>query len=118
FFLLSAAGCASGPKPMPGDVVDQVPREDPELPGVRDDQAPEIYGPAPFRRHPVVLVLGPGLARGFAFAGVIQALDEAGISIGGIVGTGMGALIGAIYLSSDSVNDFEWKVTQIKKEYF
>lgn len=45
----------------------------------------------------IVLVLGGGGARGFAHIGVLQVLKEAGIRISGIVGTSMGALIGATY---------------------
>ncbi len=45
----------------------------------------------------VVLALGGGGARGFAHIGVLQVLKEAGISIAGIVGTSMGALIGGTY---------------------
>jgi len=45
----------------------------------------------------VVLALGGGGARGLAHIGVLQALREAGIKIGGIVGTSMGALIGSTF---------------------
>ncbi len=45
----------------------------------------------------IVLALGGGGARGFAHIGVLQVLAEAGIVIDGIVGTSMGALIGATY---------------------
>lgn len=45
----------------------------------------------------IVLALGGGGARGFAHIGVLQVLEEAGIAIDGIVGTSMGALIGATY---------------------
>ena len=45
----------------------------------------------------IVLALGGGGARGFAHIGVLQALQEAGIKISGIVGTSMGALIGSTY---------------------
>ncbi len=45
----------------------------------------------------VVLALGGGGARGFAHIGVLQVFKEAGIKIWGIVGTSMGAMVGATY---------------------
>ncbi|MDR1741122.1 MAG: patatin-like phospholipase family protein [Synergistaceae bacterium] len=52
---------------------------------------------APFRAEAgVVLALSGGGTRGFAHVGVIEALDEAGVPIVGIVGTSIGSLIGAL----------------------
>ena len=51
--------------------------------------------------RPIVLVLGPGMARGFAFAGVLRALNEAKIPIGAVIGTEMGALVSALYADSN-----------------
>ncbi len=45
------------------------------------------------------LVLGGGAARGWAHVGVLRALDEAGIRPDVVVGTSIGALVGAIYAS-------------------
>ena len=64
---------------------------------------------------PVVLVLGPGAARAFVGAGVIKALEKADIEIGAIVGSEFGALIGAMYLGSKSINEFEWKLTKLSQ---
>ena len=66
----------------------------------------------------MVLVLGPGLARSLAGAGVLMALEEAKIPIAGIVGTEMGGLIAGIYVTSASSNDFEWRLLQMKKDDF
>jgi NTE family protein len=52
-------------------------------------------------RRPV-LALGGGGARGFAHLGVLQALDEAGLSPRAIVGTSMGAVAGGMYLAYGS----------------
>jgi NTE family protein len=49
-----------------------------------------------------VLALGGGGARGFAHLGVLQALDEADLSVRGIVGTSMGAVVGGMYLAYGS----------------
>jgi len=55
-----------------------------------------------WRLRPPVLALGGGGARGFAHLGVLQALDEAGLSVRGIVGTSMGAVVGGMYLALGS----------------
>jgi NTE family protein len=46
-----------------------------------------------------VLALGGGGARGFAHLGVLQVLDEVGLPVRAIVGTSMGAVVGAMYLA-------------------
>jgi predicted acylesterase/phospholipase RssA len=51
---------------------------------------------------PVALVLSGGGAKGLAHIGVIRALDSAGVRPDLIVGTSMGALIGALYASGHS----------------
>ena len=55
-----------------------------------------------WRLRPPVLALGGGGARGFAHLGVLQALDDAGLSVRGIVGTSMGAVTGGMYLAHGS----------------
>jgi NTE family protein len=57
---------------------------------------------ATWRLRPPVLALGGGGARGFAHLGVLQALDEADLSVRGIVGTSMGAVVGGMYLAYGS----------------
>lgn len=75
-------------------------------------------GPDPVRTRPLVLVFGPGAARGYAYAGVLRALADAKIPVGAIVGSDMGALIGALYGLSPSINGFEWKLLQLKGDLF
>ncbi|MHC4933139.1 MAG: patatin-like phospholipase family protein [Planctomycetota bacterium] len=55
-----------------------------------------------WRLRPPVLALGGGGARGFAHLGVLQALDEAGLSVRAIAGTSMGAVVGGMYLAYGS----------------
>ncbi|WCM92309.1 patatin-like phospholipase family protein [Acidovorax sp. NCPPB 2350] len=55
--------------------------------------------PSPAVRPRVALVLGGGGLRGFAHIGVLQALEEAGIRPDLVVGTSIGAIIGAAYAS-------------------
>ena len=57
---------------------------------------------AAWRLKPPVLALGGGGARGFAHLGVLQALDEARLPVGAIVGTSMGAVVGGMYLAYGS----------------
>jgi NTE family protein len=55
-----------------------------------------------WRLRPPVLALGGGGARGFAHLGVLKALEEAGLSVRGIVGTSMGAVTGGMFLAHGS----------------
>lgn len=47
----------------------------------------------------VGLALGGGVARGFAHIGVLKVFEEAGIDVDLVVGTSMGAVVGAFYCS-------------------
>lgn len=59
----------------------------------------------------VGLVLGGGLARGFAHIGVIRSLKRHGIYPSIISGTSIGAVVGAAYLAG-KLNEFEdWSLT-------
>lgn len=49
------------------------------------------------KKRKVTLVLGGGSARGLAHIGVLGVFEEKGIPIDNIVGTSMGALVGAAY---------------------
>ncbi len=53
----------------------------------------------PPKRAKIALALGGGAARGWAHIGVLRALDEAGIEVGMIAGTSIGALVGGCYLA-------------------
>lgn len=55
-------------------------------------------------RPKVGLILGGGAARGYAHLGVLKRLEEENIPIDFIIGTSIGALMGAIYASG---NDLE-----------
>lgn len=58
--------------------------------------------PLPPAQPRIALVLGGGGLRGFAHIGVLQALKEAGIRPDLVVGTSIGAIIGAAYASGRS----------------
>jgi NTE family protein len=63
-------------------------------------------------RKTVGLVLGCGGSRGWAHFGIIEALEEANISIDYIVGCSVGAYIGALYASGSmrSLKEFNFRM--------
>ena len=50
-----------------------------------------------FKKEKVVLALGGGGSRGLAHLGILQILEDEGVPIHGIVGTSVGAIVGAAY---------------------
>tara|TARA_R110002126_G_scaffold105905_9_gene240589 strand:- start:36916 stop:38058 length:1143 start_codon:yes stop_codon:yes gene_type:complete len=73
----------------------------------------------PSERPRTVLVLGGGGMRGMAHIGVLKAIEEAGIQVDAVVGTSIGALIGAMYAGGLSVAEIEPFARQLKKDdYF
>ena len=86
------------------DIVLDVPDRDFSAPDVTPIDPPSAtpVPPAPQlpqRRSPIAPALGGGAARGWAHIGVLRALDEAGVEIGMIAGTSIGALVGGCYLA-------------------
>lgn len=65
------------------------------------------------RKKKAALVLSSGAARGLAHIGVIKALKEENARIDLIVGTSMGALIGACYAKNKDISEFEELVLKI-----
>jgi len=65
------------------------------------------------RKAKLALALGGGAARGWAHIGVLRALDEAGIEVGMIAGTSIGALVGGCYLAGklDALENFARSLT-------
>jgi len=55
----------------------------------------------------VALVLGSGGPRGFAHVGVLKALEDNGVKPDLIVGTSVGAMVGALYASGKSARELE-----------
>jgi NTE family protein len=57
-----------------------------------------VLAPAAAAQRPRVgVVLSGGAAKGLAHIGVLQVLEEAGVPVGVVTGTSMGALIGGLY---------------------
>nr|CAD6415525.1 patatin [Rhizobium sp. Q54] len=65
------------------------------------------------KKAKLALALGGGAARGWAHIGVLRALDEAGIEVGMIAGTSIGALVGGCYLAGklDELESFARSLT-------
>jgi NTE family protein len=80
--------------------------------GSRDLSQPPL-SPAPPKKAKIALALGGGAARGWAHIGVLRALDEAGIAVGMIAGTSIGALVGGCYLAGklDELETFARSLT-------
>ncbi|MFP3546039.1 patatin-like phospholipase family protein [Rhizobium sp. SIMBA_035] len=78
-----------------------------------DITVPTISPPPPQKKAKIALALGGGAARGWAHIGVLRALDEAGIEIGMIAGTSIGALVGGCYLAGklDELEEFARSLT-------
>lgn len=72
-----------------------------------------------YKTAPFTLVLGGGGARGLAHIGVIKSLEKANLHPSFIVGTSMGALVGAMYCQLNNANAIENKVrTFLNSKFF
>jgi NTE family protein len=90
--------------------VDLIPRSDVplNLPGAHGQQRPRT-----------VLVLGGGGMRGMAHIGILKALKTLGIEYDAIVGTSIGALVGAMAAAGYSIEKMEETVGSVQKgDYF
>jgi NTE family protein len=72
---------------------------------VAPDRIPRYVAPA--KAPNVVLVLGSGGPRGFAHIGVIKVLEEMGVKPDFIVGSSVGALVGALYAGGFRARELE-----------
>jgi NTE family protein len=64
----------------------------------------------------VGVALGAGGARGLAHIGVLRALGEAGIPIDAVVGTSIGAVVGAIF-AAGQLENFERQARRIERSH-
>ena len=88
------------------------------LPGVALPAETGGYPPAAGgnKRPKICLVLSGGGARGAAHVGVLKVLEEYRVPIDCIVGTSMGALVGASYATGTSVAEMEKIIAGISTE--
>jgi NTE family protein len=69
------------------------------------EPAPALPSPVPGPSMPLALALGGGGARGLAHIPMLEALDDLGLKPSVIVGTSMGAIVGAAYAAGMSGKD-------------
>ncbi len=75
-----------------------------------------MTAPKNTKEKTISLVLGSGGARGHAHLGVIQAVEERGLTIRNISGTSMGAVIGGIYAADKLDTYTDWAKQLTKKD--
>lgn len=94
----------------------------PEPPGapMADDDRPPLARPTAPRIVPrsgprVALVLGGGGLKGFAHLGVLRALRERGIRPAFVVGTSIGALLGAAWVGGTPLQEMTWRAGRLTR---
>lgn len=143
---VSLAACASAPRHSESDepaVYDGVSIQEPK---VEEQAIPDTYGPPevmgpeappaqaespqgesvtppeapPAKLEPkLCVVLGPGMARAIAHAAVLEAIKKADIPVHCVVGSEMGAVVGALYAhAKGSMNKLQWQLFKFNKENY
>ena len=80
---------------------------------------PPLAAPNGRRQPRTVLVLGGGGMRGMAHVGVLKALQTLGLTFDAVVGTSIGALVGAMAAAGYSVERMEDIISKLQKDdYF
>lgn len=78
--------------------------------------APVVAPPEPAK---LCLVLGPGMAKAMAEAAVLEAIRKAKLPVHCVVGTEMGAIVGALYAySNGSTNSLQWQLFKLNKDNY
>jgi NTE family protein len=80
------------------------------------DHGLRLPGTTEQRRPRTVLVLGGGGMRGMAHVGILRAMQTLGIEYDAIVGTSIGALVGAMAAGGAPVDKIEETVSKVQKE--
>jgi hypothetical protein len=125
--LFFVTGCTSNPKAnnsMIGVNIDSQPRKIPLIETEKRNQyGPSIqssqryYNKKKSKKEPVLaLILGPGLNRVVSQITLISKLEENQIPIHIISGTGMGAIVAALYSSGMKPSKIEWFFYKLFKE--
>lgn len=81
------------------------------------DEVPVAKAP-PVEKPRLALILGPGGARAFAHAGVLQEIHRTQLPIQFIAGLEMGALPAALYATKPQAFEAEWQMMKLKDEDF
>jgi NTE family protein len=65
------------------------------------------------------IVLGPGMAKAMAQASVLEAIRRAQIPVHCVVGTEMGAVVGALFAHANgNANSLQWQLFKIKRDNY
>lgn len=115
--LVTLSSCSSAPKTTTPGELGPV-GTGPTAPGESGPPPPPSFGPDLPRDKGVVLVLGPGMTRSFYYAGLLRGLRDSRVPISGLVGLEAGALVAAVYATSATTSEFEWKMMKIKDGTF
>jgi len=100
----SVKGAGAEREPDIPEVQGSVPDEDKLITGYLWKKFVRLSPP---RRPKIALVLGGGGARGLAHIGVLKVLREENVPIDMVVGTSVGALIGAVYCAGEPMDKIE-----------
>jgi len=85
----------------------------PESTGI-DSSTPAVPGD-----NKICLILGPGMARAIAMAPILDAIKKAQIPVHCVVGSEMGALVGALYsFYGGNSNSIQWQLFKLNKENY
>lgn len=79
-------------------------------------RTPGAWRPLGIGERTVAVALGGGGARGFAEIGVLRVLEQERVPIDLVVGTSVGALVGALYADSGKVLDAEFHAVALTPE--
>lgn len=82
------------------------------------EAAPAAPAPVP-EAGKLCLVLGPGMAKALAEAAVLEAIQKAKIPVHCVVGTEMGALVGALFSQANgNANALQWQLFKLNNENY
>lgn len=130
---LQLAACAGAKRTPPGN--GEVMGPEYQGPAIEDQSVTEenleTYGPppgeAPVAPPPsaagngpkMCLILGPGMAKALAHAAVLEAIRKAELPVHCVVGTEMGAVVGALYAQAKgNTNSLQWQLFKLNKDNY
>lgn len=92
----------------------------PASPAAPEAAVPAAPVPPPAPEAPkLCLVLGPGMAKALAEAAVLEAIQKAKIPVHCVVGTEMGALVGALFSQANgNANALQWQLFKLNNENY
>jgi NTE family protein len=130
---LQLAACAGSKRKPPGGAEvmgpeyqgpaieeQSVTEEDVEAYGPPAEEAPIAPPPSVAAEGPkMCLILGPGMAKALAHAAVLEAIRKAQLPVHCVVGTEMGAVVGAMYAQAKgNTNSLQWQLFKLNKETY